>query len=92
MQNFKIKKSHLFDLKELFYSDLNNESALVNYLSALKDNNNNNEFEMELVRYLDVLSVENRIKFSGRKGDIPSIKIFVEEENILLLKNFLILI
>ena len=63
-------------LKELFYSDLNNESALVNYLSALKDNNNKKEFEMELVRYLDVLSVDNRIKFTGRKGYIPSIKIF----------------
>ena len=63
-------------LKEYFYSDLNNESALVNYLSALKDNNNNNEFEMELVRYLDVLSVENRIKFTGIKKYIPSIKIF----------------
>ena len=64
-------------LKEYFYSDLNNESALVNYLSALKDNNNNNnEFEMELVRYLDVLSVENRIKFTGIKNYIPSIKIF----------------
>ena len=57
-------------LKELFYSDLNNESALVNYLSALKDNNNKKEFEMELVRYLDVLSVDNRIKFTGRKGYI----------------------
>ena len=63
-------------LKELFYSDLNNESALVNYLSALKDNNNKKEFEMELVRYLDVLSVDNRIKFTGRKGYIPSVKIF----------------
>ena len=63
-------------LKELFYSDLNNESALVNYLSALKDNNNKKEFEMELVRYLDVLSVENRIKFTRRKGYISSIKIF----------------
>jgi len=63
-------------LKELFYRDLNNESALVNYLSALKDNNNKKEFEMELVRYLDVLSVENRIKFTRRKGYISSIKIF----------------
>ena len=63
-------------LKELFYSDLNNESALVNYLSALKDNNNKKEFEMELVRYLDVLSVENRIKFTRIKGYISSIKIF----------------
>ena len=53
------------DLKEFFYSDVNNESPLVNYLSALKDNNNNKkEFEMELVKYLDVLSVDNRIKFT----------------------------
>ena len=64
------------ELKEFFYSDVNNESALVNYLSALKDNNNKKEFEMELVKYLDVLSVDNRIKFTGRKGYIPSIKIF----------------
>jgi hypothetical protein len=63
-------------LKEIFYSDVNNESALVKYLSALKDNNNNKEFEMELVKYLDVLSVDYRIKFTGRKGYIPSIEIF----------------
>ena len=62
-------------MKEFFYSDLNNESTLVNYLSALKDNNKK-EFEMELVKYLDVLSVENRIKFTSRKGYIPSIKLF----------------
>ena len=64
------------ELKEFFYSDVNNESALVNYLSALKENNNKKEFEMELVKYIDVLSVDNRIKFTGRKGYIPSIKIF----------------
>ena len=69
-------KERIQELKEIFYNDLNNESALVKYLSALKDNNNNNEFEMELVRYLDVLSVDNRIKFTGRKGYTPSIEIF----------------
>ena len=63
-------------LKKIFYSDLNNESALVNYLSALKDNNNKKEFEMELVNYLDVLSVDNRSKFTDRKGYVPSIEIF----------------
>ena len=69
-------KERIKELKEIFYSDVNNESALVKYLSALKDNNNNKEFEMELVKYLDVLSVDNRIKFTGRKGFIPSIEIF----------------
>ena len=69
-------KEKIKNLKEFFYSDVNNESALVNYLSALKDNNNKKEFEMELVKYLDVLSVDNRIKFTGRKGFIPSIEIF----------------
>ena len=63
-------------LKKIFYSDLNNEYALVNYLSALKDNNNKKEFEMELVNYLDVLSVDNRSKFTDRKGYVPSIEIF----------------
>ena len=69
-------KEKIKELKEFFYSDLNNESALVNYLSALKYNNNKKEFEMELLKYLDVLSVENRIKFTGIKGYIPSIEIF----------------
>ena len=68
-------KERIKELKEIFYNDVNNESALVKYLSALKDNNNK-EFEMELVKYLDVLSVDNRIKFTGRKGFIPSIEIF----------------
>ena len=54
-------KERIKELKEIFYSDVNNESALVNYLSALKDNNDTKEFEMELVKYLDVLSAENRI-------------------------------
>ena len=39
----KIKK-----LKEFFYSDLNNESALVNYLSALKYNNNKKNLKWNL--------------------------------------------
>ena len=69
-------KERIQELKEIFYNDLNNESALVKYLSALKDNNNKKEFEMELVKYLDVLSVDNRIKFTGRKGYTPSIEIF----------------
>ena len=69
-------KERIQELKEIFYNDLNNESALVNYLSALKDNNNKKEFEMELVNYLDVLSVDNRSKFTDRKGYVPSIEIF----------------
>ena len=31
---------------------------------------------MELLKYIDLLSVENRIKFTSRKGYIPSIKLF----------------
>ena len=64
-------KERIKELKEIFYNDVNNESALVKYLSALKYNNNKKEFEMELVKYLDVLSVDNRIKFTDRKGYIP---------------------
>ena len=64
------------ELKEIFYSDVNNESALVNYLTTLKYNNNKKEFEMEHVKYQGVLSIDNRIKFTSRKGYIPSIKIF----------------
>lgn len=64
------------ELRNIYYSDLNNEQALFQYLNALKNNKNMKEFESELLLYFDVLSARNRSVFTGIKDFVPSIDIF----------------
>ena len=64
------------ELRDIYYNNLDDESALVNYLEALKNNKHMKEFENELIIYFDVLSAMNRFKFTDVEGFIPSINIF----------------
>ena len=64
------------ELRNIYYSNLNNEQALFQYLNALKNNKNMKEFESELLLYFDVLSARNRSVFTGIKDFVPSIDIF----------------
>ena len=64
-------------LQDEFYRDINNESKLINYLEILQKKKNYREkFEYELLFYFDVLSVNNRIKFTKICDFTPSIDIF----------------
>lgn len=62
--------------RDKFYSDINDESKLVDYLQSLQDNNYKEKFEYELLLYLDVLSLNNRCKFTGIYDFSSSINIF----------------
>ena len=73
-------------LRDIFFINPNNETALIKYLSALKNNKHMDEYENELVSYLDVLSAKNRSLFTGIEGFIPSIDIF--QKLIKFLYNF----
>ena len=66
------------ELRDFYYDNLEDESALVKYLMALKKYKHMKEFESELLIYFDVLSSKNRFKFTGIEGFIPSINIFGE--------------
>ena len=66
----------VLQLKDNYYKNLNDEEALINYLTVLKNNKQMNEFESELLLYFDVLSVDNRTKFTGINDYVPSINIF----------------
>ena len=73
-------------MRDIFFINPNDETALIKYLSSLKNNKHMDEYENELVSYLDVLSVENRSLFTGIEGFIPSIDIF--QKLIKFLYNF----
>ena len=73
-------------LRDIFFINPNDETALIKYLSALKNNKHMDEYENELVSYLDVLSAKNRNLFTGIEGFIPSIDIF--QKLIKFLYNF----
>ena len=73
-------------LRDIFFINPNDETTLIKYLSALKNNKHMDEYENELVSYLDVLSAENRSLFTGIEGFIPSIDIF--QKLIKFLYNF----
>ena len=66
------------ELRDFYYNNSDDESALVKYLMALKKYKYMKEFENELLIYFDVLSAKNRFKFTGIEGFIPSINIFRE--------------
>ena len=66
----------VFQLKDNYYENLNDEQALINYLTALKNNRQMNEYESELLLYFDVLSADNRTIFTGINDFVPSINIF----------------
>lgn len=72
--NGKVKTEE--ELKNIYYSNLNNEQALVEYLNSLKNNNHMEELENELLLYFDVLSPKNRSVFTGLDGFVSSIDIF----------------
>ena len=72
--NDKVKTEE--ELKNIYYSNLNNEQALVEYLNSLKNNNHMEELENELLLYFDVLSPKNRSVFTGLDGFTSSIDIF----------------
>ena len=72
--NDKVKTEE--ELKNIYYSNLNNEQALVEYLNSLKNNNHMKELENELLLYFDVLSPKNRSVFTGLDGFTSSIDIF----------------
>ena len=72
--NDKVKTEE--ELKNIYYSNLNNEQALVEYLNSLKNNNHMEELENELLLYFDVLSPKNRSVFTGLDGFVSSIDIF----------------
>ena len=73
-------------MRDIFFINPNDETALIKYLSSLKNNKHMDEYENELVSYLDVLSVENRSLFTGIEGFISSIDIF--QKLIKFLYNF----
>ena len=73
-------------MRDIFFINPNDETALIKYLSALKNNKHMDEYENELVSYLDVLSAKNRSLFTGIEGFIPSIDIF--QKLIKFLYNF----
>ena len=72
--NDKVKTEE--ELRNIYYSNLNNEQALVEYLNSLKNNNHMEELENELLLYFDVLSPKNRSVFTGLDGFTSSIDIF----------------
>ena len=72
--NDKVKTEE--ELKNIYYNNLNNEQALVEYLNSLKNNNHMKELENELLLYFDVLSPKNRSVFTGLDGFTSSIDIF----------------
>ena len=63
-------------MRDIFFINPNDETALIRYLSALKNNKHMDEYENELLSYLDILSAENRSLFTGIEGFIPSIDLF----------------
>ena len=66
----------LKQLQEIFYKDINNEKNLVNYLDTLLIKGEKEKFEYELILYFDVLSSENRCRYTGSKNFKDSIDIF----------------
>ena len=72
--NDKVKTEE--ELKNIYYNNLNNEQALVEYLNSLKNNNHMEDLENELLLYFDVLSPQNRSVFTGLDGFTSSIDIF----------------
>ena len=88
-----INELSLFDkeakkLQESFFKDINDESALVEYLDTLYKLNYKEKFDYELMLYFDVLSVKNRIKYTGFKRFTPSIDIFLKVIALLCDKKF----
>ena len=61
--------------RDKFYGNINNESNLVQYLDILLKRDDKSKFEYELL-YFDVLSANNRRKFTGIKSFTRSIDIF----------------
>ena len=66
----------LKQLQEIFYKDINKEKNLVNYLDTLLIKGEKEKFEYELILYFDVLSSENRCRYTGSKNFKDSIDIF----------------
>ena len=88
-----INELSLFDkeakkLQESFFKDINDESALVEYLDTLYKLNYKEKFDYELMLYFDVLSVKNRIKYTGFKRFTASIEIFLKVIGLLCDKKF----
>ena len=76
-----------------FYKDINNEVNLLKYLNSIKEEKD--IFDYELLLYFDVLSKDNKIKYTGISNFISSIEIFEnlidllsECDNLQEIKNF----
>ena len=68
----------LENLKDEFFRDVNNEKNLINYLDELKLNKYSKDYQKILTLYFDVLSCDNKKKYSNIKGTniIPNLKKF----------------